>query len=64
MKPTIEQLAKQALETLNKQREFFRAKLGSSEKSAALVFSLNAKAKLRKMAEAVLAPPTLFDSQD
>ena len=64
MKPTIEELAKQSLEVLKLQREFFRAKPGSSEKSVALTFSLNAEQKLRKMATAVLEPPSLFDGQD
>ncbi len=64
MKPTDKDLAKQALEVLSLQREFFNARPGSAERSTVLSFAKAAEAKLRKMAEATLAPPTLFSDQD
>ena len=64
MRPTLEEVARQAIETLSSEFEFFQAKPHSSERSAALAAWLNAKAELRKMAEAFLAPPALFDTQD
>jgi len=59
-RPTAEELAKQALLVLDRQKAFFNERPGSEQKQAALVLAKSAEAQLRKMADNVLNP-SLFD---
>jgi hypothetical protein len=59
-RPTAEELAKQALLVLDRQKAFFKERPGSEQKAAALALSKSAEAQLRKMADSILSP-SLFD---
>jgi len=61
MKPSAEDLAKLAIETLDAQKAFFRSAYQSPERTAALNKSICLEKLLREAATEVLKPRTLFD---
>jgi hypothetical protein len=61
-RPTVEELAKLSLETLDAQKAFFKTKYQTPERSLALNHSLKLEKQLRETAARALQPRTLFDS--